>query len=328
MIRGLLAFAVVNLVPCLGALELTSAAAAQEVAVRRVGILYQDKNSAYMMESLRKALGDLGYVEGKTIAFEPRFAAPGSEGLEVAATQLLGSNVEVVVAVGTPAALAVRRMSSTIPIVFVVGDPVASGLVVSLARPGGSSTGVATLAGETGVKRLELLKEVLPHATRIGVMVNPDNPATEPAFKLIDAASQRLNLKLQRLMVRQAEDLDSAFAQGRRQGIDALIIIPDPILNANVTALAQRALKGRVPSAFESPLFAKSSGLISYGLDLRELWQKCAIYTDKILKGAKPSELPIEQPTRYVLVVNLKTAKAFGLTIPESILVRADEVIR
>jgi len=296
--------------------------------VKHVGILYQSSAGAYQIDWLRESLSDLGYVEGKTVIFEPRMAAPGTEALQAAATELMGSGIEVAVAIGTPAALALRKVSTTIPIVFVVGDPVAIGLVASLGNPGGNATGIAALAGETGAKRLELLKEIQPHSTRIGVLVNPDNPATQPQLKLIEPAANSFGFTLRILSARRAEDLDDAFTEGNRQRIQALIVVPDPVLIANMTAVAQRALKARVPSVFESQLFAKSGGLISYGPAYRELWRTCAVYTDKILRGAKPGDLPVEQPTKFEMVINLKTAKSLGITFPESILLRADEVIR
>jgi putative ABC transport system substrate-binding protein len=296
--------------------------------VEHVGVLYQDPKGNVQIDWLRESLRDLGYVEGKTIAFEPRLAGSGAESLQLAATELVGSGVNLVVAVGTPAALALQKVSSTIPLVFVVGDPVASGLVARLGRPGGNATGLATLAGETGAKRLELLKEVLPHATRIGVLVNPDNPATASQLKAIETAAHSFDFKLRILMVHRSGDLNSAFAEGSRHQINALIVVPDPILIANTEAVAQRALKRRVPSIFESREFATSGGLFSYGASSRELWRTCAGYVDKILKGAKPSDLPVEQPTKFALVVNLKTAQTLRIKIPESILLRADEVIK
>jgi ABC-type uncharacterized transport system substrate-binding protein len=219
--------------------------AEHSTGIEHVGVLYQDPKGNVQIDWLRESLRDLGYVEGKTIAFEPRLAGSGAESLQLAATELVESGVNLVVAVGTPAALAVRKVSSTIPLVFVVGDPVASGLVASLGRPGGNATGLATLAGETGAKRLELLKEVLPHATRIGVLVNPDNPATASQLKVIETAAHSFDFKLRILMVHRSGDLDSAFAEGSRQQINALIVVPDPILIANTEAIAQRALQSR-----------------------------------------------------------------------------------
>jgi putative ABC transport system substrate-binding protein len=295
--------------------------------IKRIGILYQDPGFTRQIGVFLETLQKLGYIVGKTVTLEPRLA-PKAEDLQHVAQEFVAAGVDVLVAAGTPAALAARRVTETIPIVFVVGDPVASGLVTSLGRPGGNATGLATLAGETGAKRLELLKEALPHATRIGVLMNPDNPATSPQIKLIEEAAPRFGFKLRILSARGGKDLGEAFAQASRQQIDALIMIPDPILIANMESVAQRALKIGVPSIFESQVFAKSGGLISYGPSYRDLWRACAVYADKILRGMKPGELPVEQPRVFEVVVNLQTAKALGVTIPESILARADEVIR
>jgi putative ABC transport system substrate-binding protein len=294
---------------------------------RHVGILYQDPKTASYIDWFREALSDLGYKDGKTITIDPRLASPGLDSLRIAASELSRSKVDLVVAVGTPAALAMQRASTTIPIVFVVGDPVASGLVASLGHPGRNATGLATLAGETGIKRLQLLKEVVPDARLIGVLVNRDNPATGRQLELIETAARGFGVELRTLSVHSGVDLDGAFAEAGKQGIDALIIVPDPILNANPAAIAQHALKRKIPSIFESPTFARLGGLISYGPSGRELWRACAGYADRILRGATPAELPVQQPTVFEFVVNLRTAKILGRSIPQSVLLQASEVI-
>lgn len=283
---------------------------------------------ATQIDVYRNALRELGYVEGKTIQFEHRLGSADPNGFDVAAKQLARSKVDVIFAVGTPAALAARKATKTIPILFYVADPMGIGLVASLARPGENATGVASMAEETGAKRIELLKELLPRAARIGVLANPDNPATARQLEVMKSAADSLSVKLQTLPIRRVGDLKQVLSVSSKQRIDGLVTISDPILNANQKLLAQHALENKIPSITAFRGFAETGGLISYGPDYRELLRRCAVYTDKILKGARPGALPVEQPTKFDLAVNLKTARTLGIKIPESIMLRATEVIR
>ncbi len=304
----------------------TTQAAEPGADMKRIGILYQDPLLITRIEAFQETLHELGYVEGRTIKYEKRMAAANE--LDSAARALANSGVDLIVTPGTTAALAVQRAGPQVPLIFYVADPLSSGLVKSLARPGGNATGIASLAAETGTKRLELLKELLPHAARVVVLSNPDNPITSVQQTAIELAASKLKIKLRTIAVRRADDVPGALALVDRQHADALIILPDAVLIARNAQIAQHALKAGVPSIFSYRMFAEAGGLLSYGPDFADVWRRCAMYADKILKGAKPGELPVEQPTKFELVVNQRTAKALGIEIPQSILVRADEVIR
>jgi putative tryptophan/tyrosine transport system substrate-binding protein len=294
-------------------------------APKRIGILYQDPGILSQIDTFRETLHGLGYVEGKTVAYAYRLAGDDLEG---SARGLAQTGLDLIVTPGTPAALAAKRATATIPIVFYVADPVSTGLIASLARPGGNATGVASLAEETGAKRLELLKELLPRATRVALLVNPDNPANAAQMPAIKSAAHSLGLKVLVMNVQGPEDFKAAFSMMNRKHADALFILPDAILIAHQSQIVEHALKEKLPGIFSYRMFPDAGGLMSYGPSFAAIWRQCAVYADKILKGAKPSDLPVEQPTKFELVVNLKTAKALGITIPESILLRADEVIR
>ena len=297
--------------------------------VKRVAVLSQDDaRLSRFQDSLHETFRELGYVEGKNIAFEYRFAAGSGEDLQSVAGALAHSGVDLIFALGTPSALAMSGASSTIPIVFVAADPVETGLVASLARPGGNTTGVTTLAAETGTKRLELLREVLPHAIKIAVLANPNNPATALQLKELESTAGKVGFKLRVFKVRRSQDLDDAFSAIRKQRLDAFVTVPDSMLNGNMDTVARLALKNRLPGISGHRMFAESGGLISYGSDYRELWRRCAVYADKIFKGAKPAELPVEQAAMFELVINLKTASAIGVAIPQSFLLRANAVIQ
>jgi putative ABC transport system substrate-binding protein len=294
--------------------------------LRRIGILYQDPLLITRIEAFQNTLHELGYVEGVTISYDKRMANAGE--LDAAARALTQSGVDLIVTPGTTGALAVQRSSPQTPLIFYVADPLSIGLVKSLARPGGNATGIASLAAETGMKRLELLKELLPRAGRVTVLSNPDNPITSAQQSAIEEAASKLHIKLRNAAVRRAEDIDGALAMIDPKHSDAFVILPDAVLIARSAKIAQHALKVGAPGIFSYRMFTDAGGLISYGPDFQAVWRQCAIYADKILRGAKPADLPVEQPTKFELVVNLKTAKALGITIPESILLRADEVIR
>jgi putative ABC transport system substrate-binding protein len=303
---------------------------AQPVAsLKRIGILYEDSaRLSQVEETLRESFRELGYIEGKTIAFDYRSAARGAGDVGSIARELVQSGVDLVFAIGTPSALAMSKASSSVPIVFVVADPVGIGLVASLARPGGNATGVASLAAESGAKRLELLREALPHATRIAVLANPNNASTGLQLRELESVARNFGFKLRVLNVSRAEDLDEVFAVIRRERLDALVTAADAILNGHLAAIAKRALKIKLPGIAGARVFADSGGLMSFGPNYTALWRRCAVYADKILKGTKPAELPVEQAATFELVINLRTADTLGLRFPQSFLLRADEVIR
>ncbi len=297
--------------------------------LKRVATLSQDDARLFrFQDSLRETFRELGYVEGKTIVFEYRSAARGGDELQSAARELARSGVDLVFALGTPPALAMSRASSTIPIVFLAADPVGSGLVSSLARPGGNTTGVASLAAETGTKRLELLREVLPRATRIAVLANPNNPSTPLQLKELESTAHSFGFKLRVFNVRRPDDLEDSFSDIRKRHLHAFVTVPDGVLNGHLTTVAKLALRSGLPGIAGERVFAESGGLMSYGADYRELWRRCAVYADRIFKGAKPAELPVEQAATFELVINLRTAKAIGVSVPESFLLRANEVIQ
>lgn len=301
--------------------------AADPVAgLKRIGILYQDRLYVSQFETFRQGLAALGYAEGKNIAYDYRLAAAAD--LEQAARDMIRFGVDLIVAPATPAALAAKRVSQTVPILFLSADPVAGGLVVSLARPGGNATGVGSLSPELGIKRLELLREFLPRATRVAVLANPENPVSGIQLRAIESAAHNLGFELQILNVRRAKDLDAALATLNRKHVDTFMIVTDQVLLAQEVRIAEHALKNRLPGIYAYRTFADAGGLLAYGADIRAMWQQMAGLAGKILSGAKPADLPVQRPTKFELVVNLRTAKAIGINIPQAILLQADEVIR
>ena len=299
--------------------------------VPRIGILNPASPSTVSLfhDRLREGLRDLGYVDGQNIVIEYRWAEGKNDRLPDLAAELVRLKVDLIVADGTPGALAAKRATSTIPIVMTsAGDPIGSGLVASLARPGGNITGLSFFGPELDGKRLEVLKEVVPKLARVAVLRNPDNPAS--AFQVREArtAARVLRMQVQVLGVRSPDDLDSAFAAMTREHADALLVLADWSFELHRTQLVKLAAKSRLPTMFGSRGYAEAGGLMAYGPNPADMFRRAATYIDKILKGANPADLPVEQPTKFELVVNLKTAKALGLKIPQSVLVRADEVIR
>ena len=280
-----------------------------------------------MTAAFRGGLRDLGYVEGRNIAVLPRWADTPQRLSDLAA-EVVKTDVDVIVTQGTPAARAARRATSTIPIVMATsGDPVAVGLVASLARPGGNVTGNTILAPDLTGKRLELIRELVPGVSHIAVLANPTNPAIAVDLKAAAAAAKRLGVTLQVLEVRERDDFDRAFTAARASGAGALLVLADPFILANRARTAKLALGSRLPAVMGISGFADAGGLADYGPDLTAMFRQAAAYIDKILKGAKPADLPVEQPTRLELVINAGTAKALGLPIPPSVLLRADRVI-
>jgi len=285
--------------------------------------------SSRMYEAFRQGLLERGWVEGQNVVIEWRFAEGRMERFPDLTADLIRLKVDIVVTLGGPAARAAKQATTTTPIVAIgVSDPVGQGLVASLARPGGNVTGLATLFPELAVKRLELLKEALPGVSRVAVLWNAANPGNVIILRGVQAAAQTLGVTLQTREVRGPDDFAAAFAKMRRERPDALMILDDPLLFQYRASIVDFAAKRRLPAMHPFRESVEAGGLIAYSVNLAELNRRAAEYVDKILKGAKPADLPVEQPTKFELVINLKTAKALGLTIPPSLLGRADEVIQ
>ncbi len=304
------------------------AQAQQAKKVPRIGYLRFIEFPAYDA-AFRKGLSDLGYVERENIQVEYRFAGGNLARLAEFAAELVSLKVDVIVAGSTQSIDAAKRATKTIPIVFpVTFDPVESGFVASLARPGGNLTGLSTVNPDAAAKRVELLKEAIPGISRLAVLRNPINSGSQFPLKETEAGAKQFGLQLQTLEARSPEELEGAFRLAASERSSALIIIVDALFNAHQQRISDLAIKHRLPAMFDSAQYAEAGGLISYGANLSDLFRRAAIYVDKILKGAKPADLPVEQPTKFELVINLKTAKQIGLTIPPNVLARADWVIR
>ena len=297
----------------------------------RIGYLnvLSPTDNAHTLEAFRQGLRELGYVEGQNIAIEYRFAEGRPERLPALAAELVRLKVDVIVTGPPPAPEAAKQATSTIPIVFAVtGDPVAEGLVASVARPGGNITGLASISGELVGKQLELLKEVAPKISRVAVLQNPSNNAHPAVLRQADGAARTLGLQLHILQARTPAEVEAAFAAMRRQRAGGVLVLRDPLFFAQRTQIVALAAKSRLPAVYGNREHAEAGGLMAYGANAPLMFRRAATYVDKILKGAKPADLPVEQPTRFELVINLKTAKALGLTIPQAVLVRADQVIQ
>jgi putative tryptophan/tyrosine transport system substrate-binding protein len=308
------------------------AAEAQTPArVHRIGFLsvLSLTNNPHDLEAFRQGLRELGYVEGQNIAIEYRFAEGRPERLPALAAELVHLKVDVIVTAAPAAPEAAQRATNTIPIVFaVVGDPVAVGLVASVARPGGNITGLSSMAPEVVGKQLELLKEVAPKISRMAVLQNPSNQAHPFVLRQAEGAARTLGLQLHIVQAGTPAEIDAAFATMRSQRAGGVLILRDSFFLAQRAQIAALAAKDRLPSVYGLKEQAEAGGLMAYGASTPPMYRRAATYVDKILKGAKPSDLPVEQPTKFELVINLKTAKALGLTIPPSLLQRADEVIQ
>jgi len=299
--------------------------------IPRLGLLIPTSFSAFAsrIEAFRHGLRDLGYVEGQNIAIEDRFAEGKAERLSELAAELVRLKVDILVTDGTVAIRAAQQATTTIPIVMAVsGDPLATGLIASLARPGGNITGLSFMFPEVSGKRLELLKEAVPNLSRLAVLWNPNSPGGPIAFKETQTAVQALGLQLQSLEVQRPDDFDQAFAAMTREHADALVVISNVLFFGDRRRLAALAVQHRLPAMFHLREYAEAGGLMAYGANTEDLSRRAATYVDKILKGAKPADLPVEQPMKFNLVINLKTAQAIGLTIPSTVLFQADEVIR
>jgi len=282
------------------------------------------------VDAFRQGLRELGYVEGQNLVIEYRGAEGRDERLPDLAAELVRLHVDVLVAVGPIATRAAQHATRTLPIVMTgTADPVGAGFVASLARPGGNITGVSLLMAELPGKRLELLKETVPQSTRVAVLANPDNPVYEALRNNLTVAARALGLHLHVVEVHSADELDPAFAAVTREGADALMVLSDPALMDNLRGrVADLAATHRLPAMYGWRELVVAGGLMSYGPSLPDMFQRAASYVDRILKGAKPADLPVEQPTKFELVINLKTAQALGITFPPTLLIQADEVIR
>jgi ABC-type uncharacterized transport system substrate-binding protein len=304
--------------------------AQQSASLRRIGYLSLGSPAAEAprFEAFRAALAEQGYLEGKNLAIETRWLDGRNYNLlPQLAAGLVDLKVEVIVTYATPGVTAAQRATGTIPIVFTsLGDAVASGIVASLARPGGNVTGTSYFLPELAAKRLELIKEAMPALARAGVLFNPANRSKEPVLAAMESAARSLKLEFAGFAVAAPADLPSAFADMRAKGVGAFVVTEDPMLIYNSADIAKLALEHRL-GACGFPEFAQAGGLAAYGIDFVALWRHAATFVDKILKGAKPADLPVEQATKFLTIVNLKTAKSIGIDVPMSLQLRADQVI-
>ena len=306
--------------------------------VPRIGCLWPTSPSdtsrnpsdlATLFAAFREGLRELGYVEGQTIKIEPRWAEGNYDRLTGLAADLVRLKVDVIVTYGTPASQAAKRATDTIPIVMAaIIDPVASGLVASLARPGGNLTGQSMMSPDLAEKQLEILKTVVPKVSRVAVLHNPANPGNAPQVRHAQDAARALGVRLQLLGASSPSEIDSAFAAMTNEQAGAVIVLVDAVLQNHRTRITDLAARHRLPTVYGLSEYAEVGGLLAYGPSRLDMFRHAATYVDKILKGAKPGDLPVEQPNKFALVINVRTAKALGLTIPPSLLQRADEVIQ
>ena len=305
----------------------------QSAQVQRVGTLSSgspvlDEVPAGGWQIFLQRLSDLGWTAGRNLTFEPRYAEGRLERLPDLAADLVQLKVGMIVTFGTQASLAAKRATTTIPIVFIASDPVGAGLVASLAHPQGNSTGLSNEAGlEIFAKRLELLKEVAPRISRVGIIANLSNVPEARALDSIAPNAQTLRLSIFAVEARSPTEFDSAFARLTRERVDALSVTESPLHVEHKISIVGFATRNRLPAIFGERVFVGAGGLMSYGISFADLLRRLPVYMDKILRGAKPADLPVEQPTKFELVINLKTARALGLTIPQTLLLRADQVI-
>ena len=311
-----------------GLLAAPFAAPAQQMKVYRIGILepIPAAQNAANLDALRKGLRELDYVEGRNLIIEYRSADGRAERFPELASELVRLKVDLLVTRGTPAARAAKNATETIPVVMAtMGDPRA--IVASFAHPGGNITGVTTFSTELQAKRIELLKELVPNLSRVALLHNMGNPAAPPEWEETKTAARSLGLQAELLDVRSSGDLRRAFELAVRQRVDALVVGADGLTQMHQQTIVDSVTRSRLPAAYPAREFVEAGGLIAYAVNYPDLYFRFATFVDKIFKGAKPGELPVEQPTKFELVINLKTAKALGLTIPQSLLLRADKVI-
>jgi putative ABC transport system substrate-binding protein len=301
-----------------------SAPAQQESKVYRIGFLRAGRPPETFVAGLRQGLRERGY--GQNVVIEYRFTDGSFDQLPSLVQDLVRLNVDVIIASAAPPAVAAQKVTKSVPIIFVgVDNPVAIGLVSSLARPGGNLTGLAGSAADLAEKRLELLRELVPKLRRVAVLWRPANPSGQIQLKGSEAATRAVGVQLQSLPISAPDDFEPAFKAA--EGADGLLLLGDPLFTPHLARLAELAARSRLPAIYSFREFVESGGLMSYGANLPDLYRRSATYVDKIFKGAKPADLPVEQPTKFEFVINPKTAKALGLTIPPSLLLRADQVI-
>jgi putative ABC transport system substrate-binding protein len=307
------------------------AEAQQPRKVPRIGFLFGTFSSVQesLVEAFEQGLRDLGYIEGRNITIEYRYAEGKLDWLPALIAELVGLKVDVIVTGGPPATRTAKKATATIPIVMAQDDdPVGNGVIASLARPGGNITGLATLAPEISGKRLELLKEIVPKLSRVVVLGTSTNPGNSQALRETEVAAGAFGVRLQYLDVLSPNDIETVFREASKGRADAGLVLGGPVLNLHRTQVTDLAAKNRLPATYNVPEYVEAGGLMSYGVSFADLFRRAATYVDKILKGAKPAELPVEQPTKFEFVINLKTAKQIGLVIPPNVLARADRVIR
>ncbi|MBI3029795.1 MAG: ABC transporter substrate-binding protein [Candidatus Rokubacteria bacterium] len=306
----------------------TTTAEAQE-EVRRIGILWGGAQSAGVFQEFREALRELGWRDGENVVVEHRIAEGRYERLAPMARELVDLRVRVILTVQSPSTIAAKQATSTIPIVMVGnGDPVRYGLVTNLARPEANVTGLSFLVNEVGVKLLELLKEAVPRAERVAVFVNPTNPGAAPFLEALQGVAPQLRVTIRPVEVTRPDDFDRVFAALARERVDAMHLAPEGLIGSQRRRILDFAATQRLPVAGVGSAFVESGALLSYSPHVPTIWRRAAWYVDKLLKGRKPGDLPVEQPAKFEFVVNLKTAKDLGLAIPQSVLIRADRVIQ
>jgi putative ABC transport system substrate-binding protein len=306
-----------------------AARAQQARKVARIGFLGGTSASGFAAQAARFRTGllELGYVEGTNIIIEYRWAEDKYDRLPELAAELVRSNVDVIVTHGTPGSLAAKRATATIPIVVAnIGDPIVAGIVVSLARPGGNITGLSFFSPQVGAKRIELVKELMPQLTRVAVLLNASNPINGAVGEAMEMTARSIKVELQQFLVRSQSEIENAFERMEQGGIAAVVVDDDAMLTASIGAIAALAIKQRLV-CIGWGAYARAGTLMGYGADFMENYHRAAVFVDKILKGAKPADIPIEQVTKFEFVLNLRTAKALGLDVPPIMLVRADEVI-
>ena len=305
--------------------------AQQPNKVSRIGFLSGVSPSAIAarIEAFRQGLHELGYMEGKNIVIECRYAEGKLDRLPALAAELVRLKVDVIVTAGPPSTRSAKQATATIPIVMSYDDdPVGNGFVASLARPGGNITGLSTLAPELSGKQLELLKEIVPKLSRVAVLGNATQPGIPQALREINLAADAFGVQLQYLEVRAPKDIETAFRAASKERAEAVLVLASPVLFSQRRQVVDLAVKGRLPAIYGRPEYVEDGGLVFYGASYTDLFRRAATYVDKILKGVKPADLPVEQPKKFELIVNLKAAKQIGLTIPPNVLARADRVIR
>jgi putative ABC transport system substrate-binding protein len=302
-----------------------------ERKMARIGVLMVGDPLAgrIYIQGFEQGLGKLGYRKDENFTVEYRYAEGTVAEFRSVAAEFVRAQVDVIVAWGTAATAGAKQATTTIPIIAVaVGDPVGTALIASLTRPGGNITGLSNISAELSAKQLTLLKELLPVVTDVAVLRNPTNPVSEPQLKWTALAARSLHMQLHVIDVRVPDELDSAFSAATKERVGAMTVLADPMFLSHRARIADLAVKNRLPTTFNWRQYAEAGGLLAYGPSVEEMWRRAPTFVDKVLRGTKPADLPFEQPTKFDLVVNLRTAKAIGLTIPQSLLLRADELIQ